>query len=185
MSFQGSLAELPLPDIIQLVSVSGRTGRFDLSSNDGSSGQIFLRDGRIVHATTMALEGEDAVYELAIWPEGDFVFTPDREPRAVTIRKSNTNLLMEAARRIDEWRHLSGTISSTDHIPHFSHYDGPVSLTAAEWRVVRQINGQRTVAELADVLGWSVFDICKLLHGLVTAELVVLYEPEESIALIG
>ena len=31
MSFQGSLKELPLPDIIQLVSVSGKTGKFTLS----------------------------------------------------------------------------------------------------------------------------------------------------------
>ena len=30
MAFQGSLKELPLPDIIQLVSVSGKTGVFEL-----------------------------------------------------------------------------------------------------------------------------------------------------------
>ena len=97
MTFQGSLEELPLPDIIQLVSVSGKTGRFDLSSND-AEGQIFLQDGQIVHARTNTLEGEEAIYELAIWEDGEFFFTPDRISETTTISKSNTNLLMEAAR---------------------------------------------------------------------------------------
>ena len=49
MAFQGSLAELHLPDIIQLVSVSGKTGVFHLT--DGvHRGEIYLQDGRIVHA---------------------------------------------------------------------------------------------------------------------------------------
>ena len=34
MAFQGSLKELPLPDIIQLVSVSGKTGAFVLESGE-------------------------------------------------------------------------------------------------------------------------------------------------------
>ena len=49
MAFQGSLKELPLPDIIQLVSVSGKTGMFALK-NGAESGSIFLRKGQIVHA---------------------------------------------------------------------------------------------------------------------------------------
>ena len=76
MAFQGSLKELPLPDIIQLVSVSGKTGVFTLKRNGDSSGEIYLRSGQIVHAHVGDLTGEEAVYELAIWPEGEFVFTP-------------------------------------------------------------------------------------------------------------
>ena len=34
MSFQGSLSELPLPDVIQLVSSSGKTGCFHLTDGD-------------------------------------------------------------------------------------------------------------------------------------------------------
>src|ERR1044071_80000 len=46
MAFQGSLKELPLPDIIQLVSVSGKTGVFELRRNGDSTGEIYLRGGR-------------------------------------------------------------------------------------------------------------------------------------------
>src|SRR5260370_16351783 len=102
MGFQGSRKELPLPDIIQLVSVSGKTGVFTLRRNADSSGEIFLRGGQIVHAHIGDLTGEEAVYELAIWPEGEFVFTPGQETDLTTIQKSNTNPLIETARRIHE-----------------------------------------------------------------------------------
>ena len=49
MAFQGSLAELHLPDIIQLISVSGKTGVFHLTDG-GLHGEIFLNEGKIVHA---------------------------------------------------------------------------------------------------------------------------------------
>jgi transcriptional/translational regulatory protein YebC/TACO1 len=69
MAFQGSLKELPLPDIIQLVSVSGKTGVFSLRRDGDATGEIFLRAGQIVHAHVGDLQGEEAVYELAMLPQ--------------------------------------------------------------------------------------------------------------------
>ena len=100
MAFQGSLKELPLPDIIQLVSVSGKTGKFTLAQ-EGATGYIYLKNGQMIHATVLDLIGEEAIYALAIWNQGEFQFTPNEEAPQQTISKSNTNLLMEAARRLD------------------------------------------------------------------------------------
>jgi hypothetical protein len=177
MAFQGSLKELPLPDIIQLVSVSGKTGVFTLK--DGvSQGEIYLRDGQIVHAHTGALDGEEAVYELAIWPQGDFVFRPGDAPPAETIKRSNTNLLMEAARRMDEWQVLSKRIPSTRLIPVFTERAAKtsVSLTPAEWKLVSKVDERRTVEEIAVALALSPFETCKNLYGLITSGLLTLKE---------
>ena len=109
MAFQGSLTELHLPDIIQLISVSGKTGVFQLT--DGNlQGQIYLNDGKIVHAQLEDASGEEAVYALAIWNKGEFRFDPGVDTEMLrTISRSNTpRLLMEAARRLDEWRVLWG-----------------------------------------------------------------------------
>jgi len=177
MAFQGSLKELPLPDIIQLVSVSGKTGVFQLQTTD-QTGEIYLRDGEIVHAVAGDVEGEEAVYELAIWQEGDFVFKPDDATESRTIKKSNTNLLMEAARRIDEWQVLSKRIPSTRLIPVFTNQSSStsISFTPKEWAVICKIDERRSIEELAGVLGLSAFEVCKLLYGLVTANLVELKE---------
>lgn len=178
MAFQGSLKELPLPDIIQLVSVSGKTGVFALRRNNDSTGEIFLRGGQIVHAQVGDLQGEEAMYELAIWPEGEFVFTPGKETEVTTIQKSNTNLLMEAARRIDEWQILSKRIPSTRLVPVFTQHatTTSVSLTPQEWALICKIDERRSIEEVAVGLGMSPFEVCKLLYGLITSGLVTLNE---------
>ncbi|MCP4662444.1 MAG: DUF4388 domain-containing protein [bacterium] len=177
MAFQGSLKELPLPDIIQLVSVSGKTGAFVLTSSE-QTGEIYLRDGEMVHSQVGGLQGEEAVYELAIWQEGQFTFKPGLETDQHTIKKSNTNLLMEAARRIDEWQVLSKRIPSTRLVPAFTNQGSStsVSFTPHEWAVICKIDERRTIEELAAVLGLSPFEVSKLLYGLVTAGLVELKE---------
>ena len=178
MAFQGSLRELPLPDIIQLVSVSGKTGRFALRRDAHPGGEIYLRGGQIVHAKVGDLSGEEAVYELAIWPDGDFVFHAGEETDATTIQKSNTNLLMEAARRIDEWQVLSKRIPSTRLVPVFTDEatTTSVSLTPQEWRLVSKVDERRSIEEVAIGLDQSPFETCKLLYGLITSGLVTLKE---------
>lgn len=174
MAFQGSLKELPLPDIIQLVSVSGKTGRFALV-REGEKGSIYLKNGQMVHAEVGDLTGEEAIYTLAIWNSGDFQFTPGEEPVRQSITKSNTNLLMEAARRLDEWRVLSKKIPSVDLVPVLRVRENrhePVTLDPQEWLLVTRIDGRQTIAELSKDLSLSSFEVAKVLYGMVTAELV-------------
>ena len=179
MAFQGSLAELHLPDIIQLVSVSGKTGVFHLQ--DGAlRGQIFLNDGKIIHAQIDDTEGEEAVYALAIWRQGEFRFEPGVDTEARTITKSNTNLLMEAARRLDEWRVLSKKIPSTDLVPEFvvlENREGQINLNTSEWLILSKIDGNRNLKAIAAASGLSVFDAAKMLYGLIATGLIRLKEP--------
>src|SRR2546425_189409 len=182
MAFQGSLAELPLPDIIQLVSVSGKTGVFHLT--DGTlKGQIFLHDGKIIHAELEDTAGEEAVYALAIWRQGEFRFDPGVPTDQHTINKSNTNLLMEAARRLDEWRVLSKKIPSVDLVPEFvvqESREGQINLNTSEWLILSKIDGQRSVKAIAQASGLSVFDAAKMLYGLVATNLIRLRERSEE-----
>jgi hypothetical protein len=179
MAFQGSLAELHLPDIIQLISVSGKTGVFHLT-NGAQKGQIFLHDGKIVHAELEDTTGEEAVYALAIWSQGDFRFDPGPGTQLRTITKSNTNLLMEAARRLDEWRVLSKKVPSVDWVPEFlvlDNREGQINLNTSEWMILSKLDGTRSVKSIAASSGLSVFDVAKILYGLVAAGLIGLKEP--------
>jgi hypothetical protein len=183
MSLQGSLKHLQLADVIQLISVSGKTGMFHLKREE-HLGQIYLKDGNIVHAELDEIKGEEAVYELAIWNDGEFHFEPDVEPGVRTISKSNTNLLMEAARRLDEWRVLSRKIPNLDMIPEFvvdqGSDRGQIQLNTHEWLILSKINGKQDIRTIAKAANVPVFDICKILYGLVTHALVALKEPPEE-----
>ncbi|HET6898390.1 MAG TPA: DUF4388 domain-containing protein [Vicinamibacteria bacterium] len=178
MAFQGSLAELHLPDIIQLVSVSGKTGVFHLV--DGHlKGQIYLHEGRIVHAQLDEITGEEAVYALAIWNKGDFKFEPAPPSEIKSISKSNTNLLMEAARRLDEWRVLQKKIPSVEMIPEFvvqESREGQINLNTSEWLILSKIDAHRSVKAIAHASGLSVFDASKILYGLIATGLIRLRE---------
>src|ERR1035438_9464172 len=174
MSFQGSLNELPLSDIVQLVAVSGKTGMFSMTRGS-EKGYVYLQNGQITHAKLGEVEGEDAVYALALWSQGSFQFSPGVESEARTISRSNTNLLLEAARRSDEWKILSKKIPGTDSVPVLvarEGANGPVTLTPLEWKVATKADGSRSIDEIARALRTSAFDIAKTLYGLVTAELV-------------
>jgi Domain of unknown function (DUF4388) len=184
MAFQGSLAELHLPDIIQLISVSGKTGVFHLT-NGALTGEIYLTDGKIVHAQLDEVSGEEAVYALAIWSSGDFRFDPGVATETRTISKSNTNLLMEAARRLDEWRVLSKKIPSTDLVPEFvvqEHRDGQINLNTSEWLILSKIDGQRSIKAIAAATRLSAFDAAKILYGLIATGLIRLHAPGAAVA---
>jgi hypothetical protein len=174
MSFQGSLSDLPLSDIVQLVAVSGKTGMFSLTQAS-EHGVVYLQNGQITHARIGDVEGEDAIYSLALWTSGSFQFSPGVEAEKQTISRSNTNLLMEAARRSDEWKILSKKILSTDAVPRLvasERLAGPITLTPQEWVVITRCDGRATIEEIARALKKSSFDVAKTLFGLVTATLV-------------
>ena len=182
MSLQGSLSELPLPDVIQLVSVSGKTGAFEIRGEQ-ASGRIYLRDGQIVDAMVGNLRGDSAVYEMAIWSEGTFSFDPGKESGQVTIHMSNASLMMEAARRLDEWRVLSRKIPSLNLIPYFTSREqgaDQVTLSPQEWILVTRIDGERSIEGIAAELKWAPFDVSKLLFGMITTGLVALGTPGEA-----
>lgn len=187
MALQGSLSELSLPDVIQLVSVSGKTGSFHLE-RDGETGRIYLKAGKIVDAAVGGLRGEHAVYEMAIWSSGAFSFNPGEETDEVTVHKSNANLMMEAARRLDEWRVLSRKIPSLDRVPYFLPRDrgqDQVTLSPHEWILVTRIDGRRSIEEIAASLQWAAFDVSKLLFGMITSGLVGLRAPGDLVGAEG
>ena len=178
MSFQGSLRELQLADIVQLVSGSGKTGRFTLAHDD-EQGEIYLKQGRIVHAQVGEVAGEEAVYILASWAAGEFVFHPDAETDRVTVQKSNTRLLMETAHQQDEWRVLARKIPGLAAVPTLASPEAgrPVTLSPVEWRQIVAIDGKKSVQDLARESATSSFEVAKTLYGLVTAGLVEMRPP--------
>jgi hypothetical protein len=179
MAFQGSLKELPVPDIVQLMSVSGKTGVFTLTRG-AERGQIYLKNGQMVHSKLGDVSGEEAVYALAIWSSGDFQFTASEETDEHTISKSNTSLLMEAARRLDEWKVLSKKIPGIDAVPRLRERESPepVTLSPQEWNLAGKIDGHRTIEEIARATGETPFEVAKTLYGLVAADLVELRAAE-------
>ena len=178
MSFQGSLRELQVSDIVQLVSSSQKTGKFVLV-NDDERGELYVKQGRIVHAQVGGVVGDEAVYILASWRSGEFSFMADVESDRITVEKSNTRLLTEAAHQHDEWRVLARKITGLAAVPTLAAPDAarPVTLSPVEWRQIVAIDGKKNIRDLARESETSSFEVAKTLYGLVTAGLVEMRPP--------
>jgi hypothetical protein len=86
-------------------------------------------------------------------------------------------LLMEAARRLDEWRVLSKKIPSVDYVPELLARENrheQVTLNPQEWQLITRIDGHRSIVEIGRALNMSSFDVAKVLYGMLTGELVQL-----------
>jgi tetratricopeptide (TPR) repeat protein len=122
----------------------------------------------------MRLQIEEAVYYLFTWTSGTFNFEagvrPEREDFLVRI--SPEALLLEGARRVDEWSLIEKKIPSFDLIfsvdqQHISQ--SAPTLSAEQQRLLPLIDGTRDVRHLIDESGLVEFEVGKALFGLITA----------------
>lgn len=227
---EGSLADVGLADICQLLAMGRKTGC--LSVTDRSNfGYVYFEDGRITYASVLnrpdrlgellvrngvitrdtlskAMEAQahhpgkrlgrilvemgalsndtlreyvtiqiqEAVYLLFSWNRGSFHFDPDEVPDEDDLMLVSINpesLLLEGARRVDEWELIQQRISSMDLI--FGLERDPaeegedVELTREQRTILPLVDGRRTVEDLVRESGLVEFDVAKALYGLVQA----------------
>ena len=128
-------------------------------------------------------QSEEVVFELMSWSEGYFSFQdrPVAEaPAEALIRTPVGFLLMEAARRIDEWSRIEKRIPNLGIVPVFapaSDAAGSLDLLPNEWELLGVVNGTGDVRALALALGRPEFDVAKTLFGLASAGIILLEDP--------
>jgi tetratricopeptide (TPR) repeat protein len=140
-------------------------------------GEILVGLGTLSRAELedyMRLQIEEAVYYLFTWTSGTFNFEagvrPEREDFLVRI--SPEALLLEGARRVDEWSLIEKKIPSFDLIFSVDQQhimQSAPTLSAEQQRLLPLIDGTRDVRQLIDESGLVEFEVGKALFGLITA----------------
>jgi response regulator RpfG family c-di-GMP phosphodiesterase len=97
----GSLQEMALPDLIQIIA-SGRKSGILKVSGGASQGELMFQGGSIHDARFGELAGAEAVYGILRLTEGDFTLEPETMPVEDVIGIPTHHLLLEAMRRLDE-----------------------------------------------------------------------------------
>lgn len=102
VTLAGDLAIISLFDAVQVVENTRLTGVLVITG-DPHSGRIFFNEGRIVDAETEDKAGEEAFQKTVEMTSGIFDFARSAQPFPAKIKApSNTNLILEALRRLDE-----------------------------------------------------------------------------------
>ena len=112
VGFQGTVRRVGLHDILQMECLGRNSGILEIFNKD-TRGEIFIRNGAIIHAQTNDLSGIGAFYNLFAITGGGFKLKPFIEPPAITINKSWEFLLMEASRRRDEGDSPEGEVEES------------------------------------------------------------------------
>src|SRR4051812_712028 len=117
---------------------------------------------------------EEAVYYLFTWSSGTFNFEAGVRPEQedFLVRINPEFLLLEGARRVDEWSLIEKKIPSFDLIfsvdPAHIGESAP-ELSAAQHRLVPLLDGSRDVQAVIDASGMVEFEVGKALFGLIAA----------------
>ncbi|HJU90083.1 MAG TPA: DUF4388 domain-containing protein [Gemmatimonadaceae bacterium] len=117
---------------------------------------------------------EEAVYYLFTWTQGTFSFEADMMPdeRDLLVSINPETLLLEGARRVDEWGLIEKKLPSFDIIFDLDRARlgaSDAKLTPEQEQLVPLIDGDRDVTQLIDASGLGEFEVGKAIYGLVTA----------------
>ena len=179
MAIKGSLKEASLPDVLQLLSMGRKTGCLGLSFHD-SFGSIYFDNGRICHAAIVnrPLDTENSVYTLFTWTSGTFNFEANVEPEegAERVSVDPQSLLLEGARRVDEWSLIEKKLPSFDVVFSLDRSKLMLNrdpLSPEQEALLPLIDGHRDVNGLIRDSGLGEFEVGKALYGLLNANFLL------------
>lgn len=120
----------------------------------------------------IAFKIQEVIDEVFTWLDGAFKFEPGSViyPRSMLkVRMNIESMVLEAARRSDEWPKIKKAIPSADLV--YKKIEKPelkLKLTEDQERLINMLDGSRCVDDLAEISGLGRFQTYYNLHHLVT-----------------
>jgi hypothetical protein len=173
VSLQGSLESFPLPDVLALLASTKKRGELRVAGPQGA-GRVWMSDGAVVGAEAGSARGSvDVLFQLLRVDSGSFTFDANTDVPAGKPRDLEP-LIAEAQARLAEWQLIEAVVPSmatpvdlAEELP-----ASKVTVSAAQWRVLRIVAGGATVKDVAAVLDTDEFHACQAVKLLVDAGLV-------------
>jgi|GEM_PF-6509873 len=142
-TIQGNLLDLSLTSLITLGCNEGKTARLNIR-HDGHKATIYFEKGQIIHAILDEQVGEEAIYEILAWNEGDFIMSSGYAPSERTIQTSWSRLMLEGLKRLDETafdqeQFEVGSLANTPLDGHQSHLEKRSSIFDLDYDTHSQI----------------------------------------------
>ena len=98
---EGELEDDTLPDVLQFLFATRKTGRVSIQDGSRRPGRIYIEQGNVVHAEYDERTGMEAFRKLCFAERGRFKFEPDARTPHRTMHEGGIEMLLEAARKKD------------------------------------------------------------------------------------
>ena len=157
-----------------------------MRQNGGRFGQIAVAQGIISDPQLhdfLKVQVSEILYDAFVWTRGEFTFTEamDLPSYAVTISIDLANLIMEGARRIEEWEQCLRLLPDKNVV--FRVVANPnsekITLSVEEWKILFMINGSRTLEELSHDADAEPFEVYRVVYGLLSNQLIEPVHPSQ------
>lgn len=124
----------------------------------------------------------ETIFTMLTWDTGYFNFEADLLPGSdeFTVRLSPQEILLEGARRIDEWHKIEHKIPPFETLLQIKGDITQVPLTDQEKKIIGLIDGSRTIDDILKLSEFDFFETCRIIYGLLSAGL--LEKPEKPVA---
>jgi hypothetical protein len=158
-----------------------------MHAEGGRFGQIAVQQGLLTEDQLrdfLKVQVSEIIYDSFVWPGGTFAFIDDTilPPYAVTIAIDLSNLIMEGARRIEEWEECERLLPDSSVV--FKVVANPdaekITLSLDEWKILFLVNGRRKLGELALAADEEPLHVYRVIYGLFGNKLIepVTHAPE-------
>lgn len=122
----------------------------------------------------LLMQIEEAVYFLLTWDDGSFNFEPEVRPDEgdLMVSINAESLLLEGARRVDEWSQIAKRVPSLDAVFELDRAHlaaSGVELDESQRTLAALIDGHRDVTALSNESGVGEFETGKALYALAAA----------------
>jgi len=154
--FVSTIEDVPLVDLLRAIAANQKSGVALVMGGEGARGELFFRQGRVVDGEVGRLSGRDAIYRLFCWSSGTLAVEWKSIRRKDTIELATHELLMEALRRVDEWRRLLAGVPPLDTIFEVDYRllaERLADIPDEVNRILRLFDGVRTFEQVVDDCG--------------------------------
>jgi CheY-like chemotaxis protein len=151
--FAGALSDMAVVDLIQTIEISRKSGVIHFRNPEGRRAAIYFRGGKVIDAELGRLSGEEAVYRLLVWTDGEFEVEFKNVRRKDVIELSSQGLLMEGMRRVDEWGRLCEQLPPLETVFEVDYKELAERLSEIPDEInsiLRLFDGRRTLIHVVD-----------------------------------
>jgi DNA-binding response OmpR family regulator len=188
----GSLTQIPLVDLFQVLTLNRREGKLIVKKNEGEICQVFLKDGMIVNAVINETEGEKALFRSLTWKEGKFEFIPIHVKAQARITAPTGKLLMEGMRQADELGRLTHLLPDPEvNISMKAERDTlPLGLRPIIQEVLLLLEFYNRIQDIVDHCSFPDYEVYRSLHSLLRKGIIAVdaqgpSAPSREISILG
>ena len=177
-SFEINLEEFNIADVLHFLSRVKKTGVLKITGK--TSGEVYLKDGLVVHATNGTKNGMDALYNLSFVELSKGSFEPNVKVPEQTIAADFGKLYEDIEKRRIELREIKKSLPSMDAVLTKStkELESSVALRRTDWHILALIDGKKKLSDVIIASKIGGYEATKTIVWLIEQGLI--YEPKEA-----